>query len=97
MHRVQNPNMKLVLCILIVESMTGEKKICQGKQMFFSEFLCPRHNIFQPEGYILLEFHALTYQKPLLFDRFCFILPLQIVVNHVGGEGSDDSYENVGT
>jgi hypothetical protein len=36
---------------------------------------------FQPEGYIFLGFHPLTYHKPLHFDGFCFILPLQILNN----------------
>ena len=35
---------------------------------------------FQPEGYIFLGFHPLTYHKPLDFDGFCFILPLQILL-----------------
>ena len=42
--------------------------------------LCARHNVFQPEGYIFLGFHPLTYHKPLHFDGFCFILPLQILL-----------------
>jgi hypothetical protein len=53
--------------------------------MFFSEFFCARHNVFQPEGYIFLGFHPLTYHKPLHFDRFCSILPLQIFANHLAG------------
>jgi hypothetical protein len=57
-----------------------EKQFFQGKQMFFSEFFCTRHNVFQPEGYIFLGFHPLTYHKPLHFDGFCFILPLQILL-----------------
>jgi hypothetical protein len=57
-----------------------EKQFFQGKQMFFSEFFCARHNVFQSEGYIFLGFHPLTYHKPLHFDRFCFILPLQILL-----------------
>jgi hypothetical protein len=60
-----------------------KKQFFQGKQMFFSEFFCTRHNIFQPEGYIFLGFHPLTSYKPLHFDRFCFILPLQIFANHL--------------
>ena len=55
-----------------------KKQFFQGKQMFFSEFFCARHNVFQPGGYIFLGFHPLTYHKPLHFDVFCFILPLQI-------------------
>ena len=47
-----------------------KKQFFQGKQMFFSEFFCPRHNVFQPEGYIFLVFHPLTYHKPLHFDGF---------------------------
>ena len=58
-----------------------KKQFFQGKQMFFSEFFCPRHNVFQPEGYIFLVFHPLTYHKPLHFDGFRFILPLQIMHN----------------
>ena len=58
-----------------------EKQFFQGKQMFFSEFFCPRHNNFQPEGYIFLGFHPLTYHKPWHFDGFCFILSLQILHN----------------
>jgi hypothetical protein len=57
-----------------------KKQYFQGKQMFFSDFFCARHNVFQPEGYIFLGFHPLTYHKPLHFDRFCFILPLQILL-----------------
>jgi hypothetical protein len=57
-----------------------EKQFFQGKQMFFSEFFCARHNVFQPEGYIFLGFHPLTYHKPLHFDGFCFILPLKILL-----------------
>ena len=38
-----------------------KKQFLQGKQMFFSEFFCPSHNVFQPEGYIFLGFHPLTY------------------------------------
>ena len=57
-----------------------KKQFFQGKQMFFSEFFCARHNVFQPEGYIFLGFHPLTYHKPLHFDKFCFILPLQILL-----------------
>ena len=57
-----------------------KKQFFQGKQMFFSEFFCARHNFFQPEGYIFLGFHPLTYHKPLHFDEFCFILPLQILL-----------------
>jgi hypothetical protein len=55
-----------------------KKHFFQGKQMFFSEFFCARHNVYQPEGYIVLLFHSLTNHKLLHLDRFCFILPLQI-------------------
>ena len=51
-----------------------KKQFFQGKQMFFSEFFCPRHNVFQPEGYIFLVFHPLTYHKPLHFDGFWFCI-----------------------
>jgi hypothetical protein len=57
-----------------------KKQFFQRKKMFFSEFFCARHNVFQPEGYIFLGFHPLTYHKPLHFDRFCFILPLQFLL-----------------
>ena len=39
----------------------------------------PRHNVFQPKGYIFLGFHPLTL--PLHFNWFCFILSLQILHN----------------
>ena len=55
-----------------------KKQFFQGKQMFFSEFFWPRHNVFQPEGYIFFGLHPLTYHKPLYFAGFCFILPQQI-------------------
>ena len=42
--------------------------------MFFSEFFWPRHNVFQPEGYIFFGLHTLTYHKPLHFDGFWFCI-----------------------
>ena len=39
--------------------------------MFFSEFFCPRHNVFQPGGQIFFGLHPLTYHKPPLFNGFC--------------------------
>ena len=55
-----------------------KKQFFQGKQMFFSEFFWPRHNVFQPEGYIFFGLYPLTYHKPLHFNGFCFILLLRI-------------------
>ena len=48
--------------------------------MFFSEFFWPRHNVFQPGGYIFFLFHSLTSHKPLHFNGLCFILSLRISV-----------------
>ena len=48
--------------------------------MFFSEFFCPRHNVFQPGGYIFFGLYPLTYHKPLHSNGFFFILPLQICI-----------------
>ena len=57
-----------------------KKQFFERKQMFFSEFSSARLNVFQPEGYIFLGFHPLTYHKPLHFDGFCFIFPLQYML-----------------
>ena len=51
-----------------------KKQFFQGKQMFFSEIFWPRHNVFQPEGYIFFGLHPLTYHKPLHFDLFWFCI-----------------------
>ena len=70
-----------------------KKQFFQGKQMFFSEFFCPRHNVFQPEGYIFLVFHPLTYHKPLHFDGFWFCIiswPIgRPPAERRGGQGGD--------
>ena len=55
--------------------------LCQGQKNSEANFCFPRHNVFQPKGYIFLGFHPLTFHKPLHFNGFCFILYLQILHN----------------
>ena len=69
--------------------------LCQGQKNSEANFCFPRHNVFQPKGYIFLGFHPLTFHKPLHFNGFCFILYLQILHNFLddrllpmGGWGS---------
>ena len=65
---------KLNICSFWLET------LCQGQKNSEGNFCFPRHNVFQPKGYIFLGFHPLTYHKPLHFNGFCFILPLQILL-----------------
>ena len=46
--------------------------LCQGQKNSEANFCFPRHNVFQPKGYIFLGFHPLTL--PLHFNWFYFIL-----------------------
>jgi len=63
-------------------SIEGRKNsFSKGNKCSSQSFFCPRHNAFQPKGYIFLGFHPLTYHKPLHFNGFCFILSLQILHN----------------
>ena len=55
--------------------------LCQGQKNSEANFCFPRHNVFQPKGYIFLGFHPLTFHTPLHFNGFCFILYLQILHN----------------
>ena len=59
--------------------------LCQGQKNSEANFCFPRHNVFQPKGYIFLGFHPLTFHTPLHFNGFCFILYLQILHNLLCG------------
>ena len=81
-------NVSFRLKTLCLGQKNSEKNFCflRKKQFFLREtnvllrvFLYQAY-CFQPEGYIFLGFHPLTYHKPLDFDGFCFILPLQILL-----------------
>ena len=66
---------------LLREYMFLVETLCQGQKNSEGNFCFPRHDVFQPKGYIFLGFHPLTYHKPLHFNGFCFILSLQILHN----------------
>ena len=51
---------KLNICSFWLET------LCQGQKNSEANFCFPRHNVFQPKGYIFLGFHRLTFHTPLL-------------------------------
>ena len=74
---------KLNICSFWLET------LCQGQKNSEANFCFPRHNVFQPKGYIFLGFHPLTFHTPLHFNGFCFILSLQILHNLLDNRGVD--------
>ena len=65
--------------MVVVFERREKKKFIRETNVLFRVFLYQAY-CFQPEGYIFLGFHPLTYHEPLDFDGFCFILPLQILL-----------------